>query len=600
MFRDFRRYEAEPWDPGIALDFLTECLIDPEGRRALDDGASDLAAALGYEPTALSHAAGYLLTHRETCAEYLARFTAVRERLPELMPSSADLDRYGQQVAVAVLISLDAADTAEPVGLARPALALAAFSDRFGQPHEFWKTKAVARYLSDYRTSKGGAPVTIEQAYDAKLLLERYHLTSYTADVVQIDDLTALVARKLIPDLDVVARAVADALLELWRDERTNRHRRTRALLSCAATLVNIAGDALWSSGGHPLLYELGKKLRSAGGDPVAYWSYMTEQAERSLGDDHPETLTARRNLARSYGSAQRFAEAVSLAEEVVADCVRLYGDDHPETLTARSELASLYSDAERLDDAIALHERVLADRERVLGPDHPDTIRSRNDLVTCYYSAERNADVVPVQERTLADRERSLGADHPDTLEAREELVGAYLAAGRLDEAIALQERVMSDLARLRGGDHRDTVKARQHLASLYWRAGRVDQAVPLQEQVVSSYARSLGDVHPDTFAARCGLAAFYSVAGRYDDAVGLLQRALTDADQWRNDPDVRKVLSTRDGGLFWTAKPVGMFIEASCHMRNLLVTLKRGLGADHPLTVRAASAVRPWGLEE
>src|SRR5690606_24425587 len=154
------------------LDFLTECLIDPEGRRALDDGASDLAAALGYEPTALSHAAGYLLTHRETCAEHLGRFTAVRERLPEPMPTSASLDRYGQQVGVAVRLCLGAGDAAEPVGLARPALALAAVSDRVGQPHEFWKSKAVARYLSDYRTSKGGSPVTIEQAYDAKLLLE--------------------------------------------------------------------------------------------------------------------------------------------------------------------------------------------------------------------------------------------------------------------------------------------------------------------------------------------------------------------------------------------------------------------------------------------
>ncbi|MFE0730562.1 tetratricopeptide repeat protein, partial [Streptomyces antibioticus] len=56
-------------------------------------------------------------------------------------------------------------------------------------------------------------------------------------------------------------------------------------------------------------------------------------------------------------------------------------GPDHPDTLTARSNLAVSYSDAGRTQDALDLDERVLADMERLLGPDHPDTLTARAAL---------------------------------------------------------------------------------------------------------------------------------------------------------------------------------------------------------------------------
>ncbi|MFE3110637.1 tetratricopeptide repeat protein, partial [Kitasatospora indigofera] len=47
---------------------------------------------------------------------------------------------------------------------------------------------------------------------------------------------------------------------------------------------------------------------------------------------------------------------------------------DHPQTLTARGNLASSYRQVGRTDEAIAFGERVLADRQRLLGDDHPHT----------------------------------------------------------------------------------------------------------------------------------------------------------------------------------------------------------------------------------
>ena len=67
-----------------------------------------------------------------------------------------------------------------------------------------------------------------------------------------------------------------------------------------------------------------------------------------------------------------------------------MLGGTHPDTLTARNNLATAYQDARRLEEAIALLERTLTDAEHVLGGTHPDTLGSRNNLATAYQDAGR------------------------------------------------------------------------------------------------------------------------------------------------------------------------------------------------------------------
>ena len=61
----------------------------------------------------------------------------------------------------------------------------------------------------------------------------------------------------------------------------------------------------------------------------------------RVLGPDHPDTLIARRNLARWRGEA---GDPVGPAEEfqrLLNDRLRVLGPDHPHTLNTRSNLAN-------------------------------------------------------------------------------------------------------------------------------------------------------------------------------------------------------------------------------------------------------------------
>ena len=60
-----------------------------------------------------------------------------------------------------------------------------------------------------------------------------------------------------------------------------------------------------------------------------------------------------------------RNAEAIPLLEQNLASRQRTLGPDHPATLTSQSNLAAAYRDVGRVSEAIPLLEQILAGRER-------------------------------------------------------------------------------------------------------------------------------------------------------------------------------------------------------------------------------------------
>ena len=95
---------------------------------------------------------------------------------------------------------------------------------------------------------------------------------------------------------------------------------------------------------------------------------------------DHPDTITARGNLASAYHSARKLTMALPLYERTLADCERVPGADHPDTLASLGNLAHAYHTAGRLTEALTVFERTLAECERVLGPGHPLTETAREN----------------------------------------------------------------------------------------------------------------------------------------------------------------------------------------------------------------------------
>uniref|UniRef100_A0AAU3HZN2 FxSxx-COOH system tetratricopeptide repeat protein n=1 Tax=Streptomyces sp. NBC_01393 TaxID=2903851 RepID=A0AAU3HZN2_9ACTN len=307
--------------------------------------------------------------------------------------------------------------------------------------------------------------------------------------------------------------------------------------------------------------------------------------SQRVLGDNHPNTLISRNNLAGAYQAAGDLGRAIPLFEQTLTDRIRLLGDDHPDTLISRSNLASAYQTAGDLERAIPLFEQTLTDRIRLLGNDHPNTLTSRNNLASAYQTAGDLERAIPLHETTLTDRIRLLGNDHPNTLTSRNNLASAYQTAGDLERAIPLFEQTLTDRIRLLGNDHPDTLASRSNLAGAYQAAEDLGRAIPLFEQALTDSQRVLGDDHPDTLASRSNLAGAYQAARDLGRAIPLFEQALTDSQRVLGDnhPDT---LASRSNlaGAYQAARDLGRAIPL---FEQALTDSQRVLGDNHPNTL-------------
>jgi tetratricopeptide (TPR) repeat protein len=109
-------------------------------------------------------------------------------------------------------------------------------------------------------------------------------------------------------------------------------------------------------------------------GDPeraIALHQQTLDESRRVLGEDHPDTLAARNNLACAYWEARDLERAIALFERVLDELRRVLGEDHLHTLTCRTSLANVYRMAGDLERAIPLYQQALDENRRVLGDAH-------------------------------------------------------------------------------------------------------------------------------------------------------------------------------------------------------------------------------------
>ena len=209
------------------------------------------------------------------------------------------------------------------------------------------------------------------------------------------------------------------------------------------------------------------------------------------------EVLTIKQALATVATEAGDFGGAIEILKDATEEAERVLGADHPDTLRSRNNLALAYRAAGRLNDAIPLHEETLEARTRILGPNHPGTLGSRNNLANAYQAAGRLNEAIPLHEETLTALTRFLGLNHPDTLNSRDSLALAYQDAGRFNDAIPLLEEILTTQEQVLGLDHPDTLASRIDLASAYQEAGRLNDAIPLFKEILEARARILGTDH-------------------------------------------------------------------------------------------------------
>jgi tetratricopeptide (TPR) repeat protein len=615
-----------------ALGFLTTRLFEDTAQR---NGALDLAQALGCLPIALAQAGALIADARIDCRQYQGQF-ADRQQAMGIGPDRG----HASTVAVTWSLALDRTDQLLPTALARPLLAMLAMLDPGGVPAAVLMSTAAREYIGSYSSDRAPAAEAEVRAVLtclAQVGLVTIDLASGIRTVFMHALVQACVRQVLPPAVrGLAAAAAARAVLQCWPEPARDPYL-DQALRDSTAVLSHAGGDVMRTPDpGHRLLTRAGRSLDEArlSGPAIAYWRTMIEasgrardladgdsgqaaaafghecmdhlaaayqvtgrtdlaisvltnslrQREEALGPGHPDTLTARGQLARTCLAADRADEALPHFERTLAGREWVLGPDHPETLAARSDLGGAYRAAGRLADAITVYRRTLADQELILGEDHPVTAATRGSLAAALHSAGRTQDAVPLYVKTLADRERVLGPDHPDTLTARGNLAYAYRSVGRLKDAVPLYAQTLAGREKVQGRDHPDTITSRANLAAAYYDARKLKEAVPLYEQTVADRERVQGRDHPDTLTARGNLASAYMSAGRKVAALDLYERTLTESERVLG-PHHENTLTSR-ANLAIAYHESRRTPDAIALFQRTLLDCEVALPPDHPLT--------------
>lgn len=324
---------------------------------------------------------------------------------------------------------------------------------------------------------------------------------------------------------------------------------------------------------------------------------FMTTEQEKQVqyrkrenGQEHPGALLAMLDLAKTYFSQGRWADAEALQLQILASTKRRqeYG---PDTVMVMGHLAMTYIAQGRWTDAEVLQLQVLAILKKNLRAGHPDTLTAMSNLAVINSNQGRWVDAEVMQLQVLAGYKRLLGENHPKTLSIMASLAVTNSRQGRWTDAEVLELQVLTAYKRLLGEGHPDTLTAMGNLATTYTGQERWTDAEALELQVLAARRRHLGEDHPETISAIDNMASTNYKQGRWTEAEVLDLQVLAARKRilGEDHPDTVSAMAS----LAATNSRQGRWAEAEVMQLQVLAARKRLLGEDHPDTLSAMASL-------
>ncbi len=284
----------------------------------------------------------------------------------------------------------------------------------------------------------------------------------------------------------------------------------------------------------HNIAQQMGQQGRYAEAEAEFRAVWEIQRRPENLGEEHPDTLTMRPNIAQQMGYQGRYAEAEAEFRAVweIRRRPENLGEEHPDTLTTRHNIAQQMGQQGRYAEAEAEFRAVWEIRRRpeILGEEHPDTLVTRHNIAYQMGQqgryAEAEAEFRAVWE--IRRRPEILGEEHPDTLTTRANIADEMGQQGRYAEAEA-EYRAVWEIQRrpeILGEEHPDTLRTRANIAQQMGNQGRYAEAEAEFRAVWEIRRRPeiLGEEHPDHMRTKYWLAKVLDEQGKRDQATQLL----------------------------------------------------------------------------
>ncbi len=205
--------------------------------------------------------------------------------------------------------------------------------------------------------------------------------------------------------------------------------------------------------------------------------------------------------MVRTNGGDLDSAEA--LRREVLDIFRGIYGDAHPASTVALNNLASVLFAQRRYAEALPVFEQVLAQRRLLHAENHPSIAMAANNVANALLSTGEPARALVLAQEALDIRRPSLGDVHPATALSITIVGAALLDLGRLDAAQAHFEEALAVFAALYGPDNRQSISSYNNLARIQLARAEMPPDCNYSEQSVRrGQADPPGDSPPRLYA--------------------------------------------------------------------------------------------------
>jgi DNA-binding SARP family transcriptional activator len=545
--------------------------------------ALELAAELGDLPLAAAQAAGYLEQTGLPGADYLRHF---RSRRADLL-ARGDVVGYAGRIDTTWALSVERLQADEPAAV--QLLQLAAFL----------APEPIPLALFGHRPELLDEPLRsiaadTDALTDTVGALVRYSLARRHPESFQIHRLVQAVIRHRL-DADgqqaTTERAVALLAAAAPGDPESPANWPTYVQLAPhALTTAPVAGQ---SAAGRQLLVDTARYL-DARGDSSGSRAVSEQQLDpwrRSLGRDHPDTLSAASTLTRALATLAEAEPACALGQDTLQRCRRVLGADHPTTLVTAAALCLTLVQLGQAQQAATLGEDTLERCGRVFGPENSITLWTAGALIQALLSAGRTQQACALGQDTLQHCRTVFSHDHATTLVVSGGLSHALVQLGQAQQARTLSEDTLHRSRRMHGPDHPTTLVAAAALAHALTALGETEPARALAHDTLQRGLRRLGPDHLVTLLAAATLSFAVALLGDPDSARTLAEDTLRRC---------RHALGPEHSITLWAAATLALALMSLGHAEparvlgeDTLHCCGRVLGQDHATSLVAGVAV-------
>lgn len=291
----------------------------------------------------------------------------------------------------------------------------------------------------------------------------------------------------------------------------------------------------------------------------------------RVFGPVHDEVASSWRWLVSAYLQEGDFTRARKAAEQALFISGKLHGESDWRTSDARRALAEV----DRRSRLTQQDSQELVAAERM------------SSQAEGLYQKGSSREAFALMQNVLGVRQRILGSEHPDTATSLFDLAVLYVSSGEYAKAEPLHREALAIRRKVLGDQHPDTATSFNNLGLVYHSLGQYAQAEANYQSALALRLKLLGENDADTAFTLGSLGALYRDLGDHAKAEPLLVRAYQTCLKVQGESDDRTISALN--ALASLYKSEGKYSKAEPLFSKTVNLYRKRDGDEHPNTARA-----------